>query len=64
LIVEGEQFGQRLPQAGVDAAISKAEGQVHDNVMLEPIQKSAMSREVVQLRSLKLKNALGLCNIY
>lgn len=59
LIGEGEQFGHRLQKLGVDAAVIKADGQIHDYVMLEPIRKSATARAVVDLATLKLKTALS-----
>lgn len=58
LIGEGEAFGHRLQSLGVEAAVIKADGQVHDFVMLEPIRGSATARAVVELASTKLKNAL------
>jgi acetyl esterase/lipase len=58
LIGEGEAFGHRLQQLGVDAAVLKADGQVHDYVLLEPVRKSATSRAVVELASLKLSKGL------
>lgn len=58
LIGEGEQFGQRLSDAGVDCAVLQAKGQVHDYVMLQPIRKSGAARAAVELASLRLKNAL------
>lgn len=59
LIAEGEEFGQRLQKAGVDVAILKAEGQIHDYAMLEPVRKSATARAVVELAALKLGRALS-----
>lgn len=59
LIGEGEAFGQRLQQLGVDAAILKAEGVVHDYVMLEPIRNSATPRAVTELAALKLLKAVS-----
>lgn len=54
LIGEGEAFGHRLQELGVDAAVLKADGQIHDFALLEPVRKSATSRAVVELASLKL----------
>ncbi|POR38540.1 Uncharacterized protein TPAR_01261 [Tolypocladium paradoxum] len=59
LIAEGEEFGQRLQKAGVDVAILKAEGQIHDYVLLEPVRKSATARAVVELAALKLGQAIS-----
>ena len=70
LIGEGEAFGHRLQQLGVDAAVSailKADGQIHDYDLLEPVRDSATSRAVVELAALKLSKALftrNLCNIH
>ncbi|KAF4993341.1 hypothetical protein FDECE_13456 [Fusarium decemcellulare] len=59
LIGEGEAFGHRLQKLGVDAAVLKADGQIHDYVLLEPIRKSATARAVVELASLKLLKAVS-----
>ncbi|KAM3519475.1 hypothetical protein MY4038_009775 [Beauveria bassiana] len=59
LIGEGEAFGRRLQQLGVDAAILKAEGVIHDYVMLEPIRNTATPRAVTELAALKLLKAVS-----
>ncbi|KAM3485436.1 hypothetical protein MY3957_009954 [Beauveria namnaoensis] len=59
LIGEGEAFGRRLQQLGVDAAILKAEGVIHDYVMLEPIRNTATPRAVTELAALKLRKAIS-----
>lgn len=59
LIGEGEAFGRRLQQLGVDTAILKAEGVIHDYVMLEPIRNTATPRAVTELASLKLLKAVS-----
>lgn len=59
LIGEGEEFGHRLQALGVDAAVIKADGQVHDYVMLEPVRKTATARAVVELAGLKLRKAFS-----
>ncbi|KAF4951594.1 hypothetical protein FGADI_7369 [Fusarium gaditjirri] len=57
LIGEGEAFGHRLQQLGVDAAVIKADGQVHDFAMLAPVRVSPTARAVVELASSKLLKA-------
>lgn len=59
LIGEGEAFGHRLQKLGVDTAILKAEGVIHDYVMLEPIRNTATPRAVTELASLKLLKAVS-----
>ena len=59
LIGEGEAFGHRLQGLGVDAAVLKADGQVHDFALLEPIRHSPTARAVVELASLKLRQAFA-----
>ena len=57
LIGEGEGFGHRLQALGVDTAILKADGQIHDFALLEPVRGSGTARAVVQLAALKLRQA-------
>lgn len=59
LIGEGEAFGHRLQGLGVDAAVIKADGQVHDFALLEPVRNSATSRAIVELASFKLLQAIS-----
>ncbi len=59
LIGEGEAFGQRLQKLGVDTAIIKAVGVVHDYVLLEPVRNSATPRAVTEFASLKLLQAVS-----
>ncbi|GKU08421.1 lipase [Fusarium langsethiae] len=59
LIGEGEAFGHRLQELGVDASVIKADGQVHDFVMLAPVRESPTARAVVELAALKLLNAFS-----
>ncbi|KAF4992632.1 hypothetical protein FGRMN_7033 [Fusarium graminum] len=59
LIGGGEAFGHRLQQLGVDAAVIKADGQVHDFAMLAPIRVSPTSRAIVELASSKLLKAFS-----
>lgn len=58
LIEEGEAFGHRLQKAGVETTILKADGQIHDYVMLEAVRKSPTARAVVELATSRLKHAL------
>jgi len=55
---EGEMFGHRLQGLGVETAVLRADGQVHDFVMLQPTRVSATCRAVVELAALKVKKAL------
>lgn len=59
LIGEGEAFGHRLQELGVDASVIKADGQVHDFVMLAPIRESPTARAVVEIAALKLLKAFS-----
>ena len=58
LIREGEAFRLRLQKSGVETAIIKAEGQIHDYVMLELIRTTATAKAVVELAALHLKKGL------
>ncbi|RMZ89784.1 hypothetical protein DV736_g2993, partial [Chaetothyriales sp. CBS 134916] len=58
LIGEGEAFGHRLQKLGVDTAILKAEGVIHDYALLAPIRNSATPRAVTELAALKLLKAV------
>lgn len=58
LIGEGEAFGLRLQKNGVDTSILRADGQIHDYVMLEPIRRTATARAVVELAAAHLKRGL------
>lgn len=59
LIGEGEAFGHRLQQLGVDTAILKAEGVIHDYVLLEPVRNTATPRAVTEFAALKLLKAVS-----
>ncbi|KAF4415781.1 hypothetical protein F53441_14598 [Fusarium austroafricanum] len=59
LIGEGEAFGHRLQQLGVDAAVIKADGQIHDFAMLAPVRVSPTARAIVELASSKLLKAFS-----
>ncbi|KKK17254.1 hypothetical protein ARAM_001832, partial [Aspergillus rambellii] len=58
LIGEGEAFGHRLQKARVETTLLKADGQIHDYVMLEPVRKSATAKAVVELASARLRDAM------
>lgn len=49
LLDEGMAFGQRLQNAGVDAAIIRAEGQMHAFVLLKAIRDSPTARAIMDL---------------
>lgn len=58
LLDEGLAFGQRLQNAGVDAAVIRAEGQMHAFVLLKAIRDSPAARAVMDLAALRLRTAL------
>ncbi|KAJ5221415.1 uncharacterized protein N7469_010302 [Penicillium citrinum] len=58
LLDEGIEFGQRLQKAGVDAAVIKAEGQMHAFVLLKALRNSPTPRAVMELAALRLRGAL------
>lgn len=58
LLDEGLAFGQRLSDAGVDAAVIRAEGQMHAFALLKPIRDSPAARAVMDLTASKLRAAL------
>ena len=58
LIGEGQAFGRRLQQLGVQAGIYHADGVVHDYVMLEPVRGSATAKGLVKLAALELGQAI------
>ncbi|KAI8680519.1 hypothetical protein NCS57_00333100 [Fusarium keratoplasticum] len=59
LIGEGVAFGHRLQQLGVDAAILRAEGLIHDFALLGPIRKSPTARAIIELASAKLLKSVS-----
>ena len=59
LQAEGEEFGHRLQQAGVDAAVFRADGVIHDFVLLNATAGSATGVAAVELAALKLRKALA-----
>jgi|SRR5579862_6734211 len=55
---EGEAFGAKLREAGVEAAMFRALGTLHDFVMLNGMA-NATSNASIELAALRLKRALG-----
>jgi acetyl esterase len=55
---EGETFGARLREAGVETAMFRALGTLHDFVMLNGMA-NATSNASIELAALKLKKALA-----
>lgn len=55
---EGEAFGAKLLEAGVETAIFRASGTLHDFVMLNGLA-NATSNASIELAALRLKKALG-----
>ncbi|KAH7028445.1 vegetative specific protein H5 [Macrophomina phaseolina] len=59
LIDEGRAFGHRLQKVGVDAAVIRAEGQIHAFVLAKPIRQSAAARAMVELAACKMRKAFS-----
>lgn len=55
---EGEQFARHLAAAGVDTTVFRAEGTVHDFVMLNGLAKTPAARGAIEIAGLKLRKAL------
>ena len=58
LQAEGEAFGHALQQAGVQTAIFRADGVIHDFVMLNATAGSQTSLATIELVGFKLRKAL------
>lgn len=58
LLDEGMEFGKRFQKAGVDAAVIRAEGEMHAFVLLKAIRDSPTARAVMDLTALRLRTAL------
>lgn len=58
LLDEGLEFGYRLQEAGVDASIVKAEGQMHAFVLLKGLRDNPTARAMMDLTACKLREAL------
>ncbi|RAQ59959.1 vegetative specific protein H5 [Aspergillus flavus] len=59
LLDDGLAFGRRLQKAGVDAAVIRAEGQMHAFVLLKAIRDSPTARAIMDLTTLRLRTALA-----
>ncbi|MCJ1378256.1 hypothetical protein MMC17_001353 [Xylographa soralifera] len=59
LQAEGEAFGHALQQAGVQTAIFRADGVIHDFVMLNATAGSQTSVATIELAGLKLRKAMA-----
>jgi acetyl esterase len=55
---ESEEFGHRLQQLGVDAAVLRVDGQVHDFAIIGATRVSPGSQAAISLAALKVKSAL------
>jgi acetyl esterase len=56
---EGIEFARKLQEAGVECALFRAEGTVHDFAMLNALDASATTHATIELAALKLKKALA-----
>jgi acetyl esterase len=56
---EGEAYGRRLQEAGVDVTVVRYPGIIHDFVMLNALAGTAAAREAIALASRVLKSALA-----
>ncbi|KAF7623936.1 vegetative specific protein H5 [Aspergillus flavus] len=59
LLDDGLAFGRRLQKAGVDAAVIRAEGEMHAFVLLKAIRDSPTARAIMDLTTLRLRTALA-----
>lgn len=59
---EGELFGNRLQRLGVEAAVLRVDGQVHDWAIVQATRRSPGSRAAVCLAALKTKRSLFRCD--
>ena len=58
LLDEALAFGARLQNAGIETAIIRAEGQMHACVVLNALRQSPTAKSIMELVSLKLREAL------
>jgi acetyl esterase len=56
---EGEDYADKLMQAGVSVAAVRYLGAIHDFVMLNPISDTTGARSAIQLANMSLRNALA-----
>ncbi|KAI9758663.1 MAG: hypothetical protein M4579_002911 [Chaenotheca gracillima] len=59
LRTQGEEFAHALQQVGVPTAVFRADGQVHDFVMLNAVATNPTAVATIELAALKLRKALG-----
>ena len=52
-------FGAQLQAAGVPTAVLRAEGTIHDWMMLNALAEDATTKATIELAALTLKNALA-----
>lgn len=60
LVDEGASFGKRLQDNGVDAAVIKAEGQMHAFCLLKVLRDGPTARAIMELAASRLRKSLGL----
>lgn len=56
---EGEQFARHLAAAGVETTVFRAEGTIHDYVMLNGLAETPAARGTIELAGLKLRRAFA-----
>lgn len=56
---EGEAFAKVLIEAGVECALIRAEGQVHDSAVSEATRASPTAKAILKLAAAQLREALG-----
>ena len=55
---EGEAFGHLLQRNGIECALIRAEGQIHDSYIFEELQTDPTVKAIIKLMSLELKDAV------
>ncbi|GKU15152.1 unnamed protein product, partial [Fusarium langsethiae] len=55
LVDEGVAFGDRLQKNGVDAAVIKAEGQMHAFCLVKALRDGPSARAVMEMAALRLR---------
>lgn len=56
---EGEAYGRKLLQAGVDAAIVRYTGKHHDFVLLNPLKDTPAARSAIDLATATLQKVFA-----
>jgi acetyl esterase len=56
---EGEAFAKVLLDGGVECALIRAEGQVHDSALFEATRRSPTAKAILTLAAAQLREALG-----